>query len=223
MLFRVVRPMKRDGSRIPIFVQRIPVDVMSRAVGTRLAIPLGDGFTFVTVSTRAQSVRFSLRTTDPSQAKTRQAIAAAYLEGVWTALREDAPAKLSHRQATALAGDLYRVWADGENRARSIAIEQKPGGGWQRVSEMQSEQEDYWAAIETMWETTGASGDPADLEKPLGPLVDRLLLSKGIRRVDEDTLNENLCCRREASFPGHAPRSPIVTTSYGSICSSRTI
>jgi integrase len=187
MLFRVVRPMKRDGSRIPIFVQRIPVDVMSRAVGTRLAIPLGDGFTFVTVSTRAQSVRFSLRTTDPSQAKTRQAIAAAYLEGVWTALREDAPAKLSHRQATALAGDLYRVWADGENRARSIAIEQKPGGGWQRVSEMQSEQEDYWAAIETMWETTGASGDPADLEKPLGPLVDRLLLSKGIRRVDEDS------------------------------------
>ena len=116
MLFRVVRPMKRDGSRIPMFVQRIPTDVMSRAVGTRLAIPLGDAFTFVTVSARAQSVRFSLRTAD------------AYLEGVWTALREDAPAKLSHRQATALAGDLYRVWADGENRARSIA-DQKLGGG----------------------------------------------------------------------------------------------
>jgi integrase len=187
MLFRVVRPMKRDGSRIPIFVQRIPVDVMSRAVGTRLAIPLGDGFTFVTVSPRAQSVRFSLRTADPSQVKSRQAIAAAYLEDVWTALREDAPAKLSHRQVTALAGDLYRVWADGEDRARSIAIEQTPGGGWQRVSETQSEQEAYWAAIETMWEATGDSGDPADLEKPLGPLVDRLLLSKGIRRVDEDS------------------------------------
>lgn len=187
MLFRVVRPMKRDGSRIPMFVQRIPADLMSRAVGTRLAIPLGDGFTFVTLSSRAQSVRFSLRTTDPSQVKSRQAIAAAYLEGVWTALREDAPAKLSHRQATALAGDLYRVWADGENRARSVAIEQKPGGGWQRVSETQADEEAYWAAIEAMWERTGASGEPTHLEKPLGALVDRLLLSKGIHRVDSDT------------------------------------
>jgi len=179
--------MKRDGSRIPIFVQRIPADVMSRAVGTRLAIPLGDGFTFVTVSPRAQSVRFSLRTADPSQVKSRQAIAAAYLEGVWTALREDAPIKLSHRQATALAGELYRIWADGENRARSIAIEQKPGGGWQPASVTQTDEEAYWAAIEEMWGKVGASGDPADLEKPLGPLVDRLLLSKGISRVDSDT------------------------------------
>lgn len=187
MLFRVVRPMKRDGSRIPIFVQRIPADVMSRAVGTRLAIPLDDGFAFVTVSARAQSVRFSLRTADPSQVKSRQAIAAAYLEGVWTALREDAPIKLSHRQATALAGELYRIWADGADRARSIAIEQKPGGGWQRVSETQADQEAAWAAIVAMWERVGASGNPADLEKALGPLVDRLLLSKGIRRVDSDT------------------------------------
>lgn len=187
MLFRVVRPMKRDGSRIPIFVQRIPADVMSRAVGVRLAIPLGDSFVFVTVSTRAQSVRFSLRTADPSHVKSRQAIAAAYLEGVWAALREDAPVKLSHRQATALAGELYRVWSDGENRARSIAIEQKPGGGWQRVSETQADQEASWAAIVAMWERVGASGNPAELEKPLGPLVDRLLLSKGIRRVDSDT------------------------------------
>jgi len=76
MLYRVVRPMKRDGSRIPIFVQRIPADIKARAVGTRLAIPLGDGFALITVSARAQAVRFSLRTADPSQIKSRQAIAA---------------------------------------------------------------------------------------------------------------------------------------------------
>lgn len=168
-----------------LFVQRIPADVMSRAVGTRLAIPLDDGFAFITVSARAQSVRFSLRTADPSQVKSRQAIAAAYLEGVWTALREDFPIKLSHRQATALAGELYRIWADGENRARSLAIEQKPGGGWQRVSNTQVDEEAHWSAIVAMWEKVGESGEPSDLEKPLGPLVDRLLLSKGIRRVDD--------------------------------------
>lgn len=187
MLFRVVRPMKRDGSRIPFFVQRIPADLRSLVVGVRLAIPLGERFVFITISSRAQSVRFSLRSSDPSEVKARQANAAAYLEGVWAALRNDRPIKLSHKQATALAGELYRILAEGDVRTRSIAIERLPGGGWQRVIETQSEQEVYWAAITAMWEKVGASGDPANLEKPLGPLVDRLLLSKGIRRVDDET------------------------------------
>jgi integrase len=187
MLFRVVRSMKREGSRIPIFVQRIPADLRSSAVGMRLAIPLGDGFAFVTVSARAQSIRFSLRTDDPSEIKTRQALAAAYLHGTWKALRENVPIKLLHKQATALAGELYRIWADGESRARSITVVHTPGVGWQRDSETQAEEEAHWAAIVAMWEKAGESGDPADLEKPLGPLVDRLLLSKGIRCVDSDT------------------------------------
>jgi hypothetical protein len=46
-----------------------------------------------------------------------------------------------------------------------------PGDGWQRDSETQADQEAYWAEIEAMWQKVGASGDPADLEKPLGPLV----------------------------------------------------
>jgi integrase len=187
MLFRVVRPMKRKSSRAAYFVQRIPSDLRAKIVGHKLAIPFGDGVKFVRPSARAQSISFSLRTDDPAKVKILQANIAAYLEGVWTALREDAPIRLSHRQATALAGELYRIWADGENRARSIAIEQKPGGGWQRVHETQAEQEAHWAAIEAMWERVGASGDPSDLEKPLGPLVDRLLVSKGVRCVDNDS------------------------------------
>ena len=114
MLFRVVRPMKRKSSRAAYFVQRIPVDVKARVVGRRLAIPFGGGVKFVTPSPRAQSISFSLRTNDPAEVKILQANIAAHLETIWTALREDAPIKLSHRQATALAGELYRVWADGE-------------------------------------------------------------------------------------------------------------
>lgn len=41
MLFRLVRPMRREGSRIPYFVQRIPADVLPRAAGVQLAIPFG--------------------------------------------------------------------------------------------------------------------------------------------------------------------------------------
>lgn len=69
--------MRRDGSRFPLFVQRIPADVRRKAVCFELAIPLGDGFVFVTPTEGAQAVRFSLRTTEPSEVKTRQALAAA--------------------------------------------------------------------------------------------------------------------------------------------------
>lgn len=54
--------MRRDGSRIPSFVQRIPADVRAKAAGIELAIPLGDEFVFVTPSESAQAIRFSLRT-----------------------------------------------------------------------------------------------------------------------------------------------------------------
>lgn len=48
---------------------------------------------------------------------------------------------LTHRQATALAGDLYRVWADSESRARSVAMVHGPGVGWAPDTESQEEQE----------------------------------------------------------------------------------
>lgn len=176
--------MRRDGSRNSLFVQRIPADVREKVVGNPLAIPLGDGFVFVTPSVNAQAVRFSLRTSDPSEAKKRQALAAAFLEGVWAAFRDDVPVRLSHRQATALAGELYRVWADSEGRARSVAIEHTPGVGWRRVDETQDEQEAQWEAIVSMWEKVGQVDD---LEKHLGALVDRLLLTKGISKVESES------------------------------------
>jgi len=174
MLFRVVRPMKREGSRIPVFVQRIPADLRSKAVGRRLEIPLGDSTVSVTVTERAQSIRFSLRTADPSEAKARQAIAAAYIEGVWKALRTDASVSLSHRQATALAGELYRSWADGQ-RGRTISLEHIDGK-WQHVAETAEDGAVYWDAVEAMWDRIGTGAEPANLEKHLGPIVDRVLL-----------------------------------------------
>lgn len=179
--------MRRVGSRFPLFVQRIPADVRRKAAGLELAIPLGDSFVFVTPSDGAQAVRFSLRTAEPSEIKTRQAFAAAYLETVWEALRNDAPIHLTHRQATALAGELYRVWADSETRARSVAMVHTPGVGWAPDTESHEEQEAHWAAATEMWERVGGDGEAKKLEKALGPIVDRLLLTRGIRRVDTES------------------------------------
>src|SRR4051794_14034970 len=116
MLFRLVRPVRRSGSQNQQFVRRIPSDVRPKAVGLKLAIPIGKQTQTVVISPRTDSVRLSLRTNHPAEVKSRLAAVDAYLENVWRALREDAPVKLSHRQATALAGELYRAWADGENR-----------------------------------------------------------------------------------------------------------
>jgi hypothetical protein len=89
MLFRLVRPVKRFGSSMSYYQQRIPADVRARAIGRKLAIPIGDQIHRFVVTAQAPSVRFSLRTRDPTETKIRQAKAAAYMEGVWRALRED--------------------------------------------------------------------------------------------------------------------------------------
>jgi integrase len=186
MLFRLVRAVKRTGSRHRQFVRRIPSDVRSKVVGLKLAIPVGEQTQVVILSVRAQSVRLSLRTDDPAEVKIRLAAVDAYLENVWRALREDAPVSLTHRQATALAGELYRAWANGEGRERAMAIVHTPGVGWQREYNTHVSDTE-WEAVLGNWEKIGATGERSDLEKPLGPIVDRLLLAKGIRRVDEAT------------------------------------
>ncbi len=200
MLFRLVRPVKRTGSRNPYFVRRIPSDVKREAVGLKLSIPVGDQTQVFAVRARTQAVRLSLRTDDSAEVKIRLAAVDAYLENVWRALRDDKPVNLTHRQATALARELYDAWVNGEGREHKAAIEYDPEfispddhiyrngkpTAWRRVSGTHVTP-DEWEAVLSHWERIGATGEAGDLEKPLGAIVDRLLLAKGIRRVDEAT------------------------------------
>jgi integrase len=196
MLFRLVRPVRRSGSRNRYFVRRIPADVRSRAAGLTLSVPVGDRFQSVRISPKAQSIRISLRTDDPTEVKLRQAKVDAYLENVWRALRAPAPVSLSHRDATALAGELYRAWAESEGRERTIGIEHIPGVGWQRLQRAEVDPEE-WAGV--LKRLDNFDDDPVrfgplentdDLtrwEKSFGGVIDRLLLAKGISSVDSGT------------------------------------
>jgi integrase len=187
MLFRLVRPMRRAGSSIPQFKKRIPKDVCERAKGRRLDIPLGAATVQLTISPHADTVRFSLQTHDPAEAKKRNAVAAVYLETVWQALRETKPVALTQRQAVALAGELYRAWAEGEQRGEStIAILHTPNG-WVRDNVTPAENAALFKAAGALLEAIASEVSPARLERTLGPLVNRLLLAKGIASVDAET------------------------------------
>lgn len=199
MLFRLVRPMKREGSRNQYYVRRIPADVRRKAIGSTLNVPLGDKAVSITIKASMQAVKFSLRTHDPVEVKARNAAADAYLEKVWQALRQDAPIKLTNEQATALAGRLYRAWARSERRERTVAVEQGADGRMRVVEHDPLDDEALFEAALMRLVRPAALGkvfdldhlplpderpEPSDLERHLGPLVDHLLLAEGIRRVD---------------------------------------
>jgi hypothetical protein len=194
MLFRLVRSVKRTGSRHRYFVRRIPADVRALAVGKRLIIPLGEATQSVVISARSQSIRLSLRTDDPSEVKLRLAAVDAYLENVWKSLRSDVPVALTGEQSAALAGEFYRAWAN-ESRSRSLAIERIapddpspdriPNTQFKRVyDDTQAERVAVWEAVVEKVEAAIAADDPSKLEEPLGAIADQLLMKHGIGKID---------------------------------------
>lgn len=129
MLVRIVRPMQRPESSMQYFRQRIPLDVLDRARGMVLTVPIGDSTATKTITLKAKEIRISLRTSDPSLAKERQAIAAAHLERIWQSLRHG-PTKLNHKQVISLSGEIYHDF--------TRALDQDPGepGVWQNIQSM---------------------------------------------------------------------------------------
>lgn len=107
MRIRMASPMLRKGSTVLQFRQRIPRDVLDRARGCALAIPVGDEVLHTIVGPAAQEVTGSLRTRDPHEAKARKSVVLAYLNDIWRSLREG-PKRLTQKQIVALAGEAYR-------------------------------------------------------------------------------------------------------------------
>ncbi|MDQ0392249.1 DUF6538 domain-containing protein [Labrys monachus] len=207
MLYRVVRPVRRSGSRVPYFIQRIPADLKARVVGLKLAIPLAGTIVPLTITEKTPFIRLSLRTTNPSEAKVRQAEIAAYLEAIWRSLRENAPVSLTLKQATALSHDLYLSWAAGEDNERTVSGTIGFDGKWTLDTPPTLEEtRAAWVAVVERWEALGASTEPADLEPHVGPLVSRRLLARGIPSVTPETRAILLRVFWEALRDGFASR-----------------
>lgn len=160
MLLRMPSPIIRDGSTFKTFRQRVPADLLGKALGMVLRVPVGDVTATVRIG-RTGQVKLSLRTRDPREAKARQAKVLAYLDETRRSLR-DGPQSLSHKQIIALAGDFRR---------RAIAkFEDEPGpvGIWVRFLELS----EGW--------------DEAARARQFAPLVEEHL-ARHARNVDQHT------------------------------------
>jgi hypothetical protein len=185
MLYRLVSPVKRKTSSKVQFVQRIPADVRDRAAGLKLAVRIGAETVPITITSKTAAVRVSLRTSDPSLAKVRQAEVAGFFETLWQTLRSDAPVTLSHRDATALAGELYRAWADERPSPRTYtSVTLGHDGKWRLDDDSELVDPEAWGSAVDHLQSVAATDDSARAETAVGPLIDRLLLSTGIRQID---------------------------------------
>ncbi len=183
MAFRLVASVKRSGSTQAYFQQRIPKAVRARAVGLKLAIPIGPDAIPLRITETMETVRVSLRTSDPSTAKVRLAEVAAYLETVWTSLRSAKPIALTHRQCVALSKELFEAWTT-ETGGRTIAIELQPDRSWAVVEDNFIPPEGWQSLLEHL--DNAADGDePSELERLVGPLIDAVLRRNGLGAVDE--------------------------------------
>ncbi|MDR6755192.1 integrase [Mycoplana sp. BE70] len=181
--------MPRQGSSIPQFVKRIPADIKPQLIGKELVIPLGEtaGTASCRITASSQSIRFSLRASTPSDAKKRQAAALEYVEEVFAALREERPASLTRSQVAALAGELYHSWAKEADDSRTIAFIEQDG---RMVRTYRVDDDELSLGLEAAAryvETHGDSDLEADLERLVGSLADKLIVRKGIMRVDDKT------------------------------------
>lgn len=159
MLVQMARPMRRKGSSFHQFRKRIPQDVLDKARGTVLALPIGDEVIHSTIGQKAVEITASLRTRDPREAKERQSALLSYLDRHWQSLR-NGPTPLTHKQTVALAGEAYRALVG--------AFEDDPGDV------------DVWAAAVRKNAAVLAQEQEA-IEKWFGPTVDELLASHGLQ------------------------------------------
>lgn len=191
MLFRLAAPVQRKGSRFHQFVKRVPADLVERLAGKKLYVPLGDETAAVTIPQHG-TVRFSLRTNQPSEVRLRQAAALGYLETVFEAARAEEPIPLSRQQCVALSKQIYDAWsADPEVGRRTVAIEIDTETREQSVTTLSDDEEgELLRAVAVMLDDERQEGSEEAikrLEVRFKGLVDRALAEKGIVETDADS------------------------------------
>lgn len=193
---------RRHNSDVFYCYRRLPSDLVGKASGHTilLSFPALRAVPARTVHARLgkSHVKFSYFTTDAHVAEQRQAMAFAYLQGVYEELRRG-PQTLSQKQVAALSGDVYRLVVE--------RFDDNPGtpdrwAAFKALSRAAREgriasppaitpdvPDDSKAAASLIGATTSAAVNaltpnptaaPSALEKRYGVLVDWVLAEKGV-------------------------------------------
>ena len=109
MALMMSRPWKHPQTGAYYLRSRTPKDLLQKARGRKIALPVNGRATTVTVG---DYVKASLGTKDPAEARERHRIASAALDEVWRGFRSG-PRVLSQKEAEGLAGAFYRAFAEG--------------------------------------------------------------------------------------------------------------
>ncbi|MDR3498111.1 MAG: tyrosine-type recombinase/integrase [Parvibaculum sp.] len=177
MVLMVARPHRDTKSGVYYLRERVPADLLASARGTFVTLPVGQTFTRARVG---DVVKVSLRTKDNGDAKRLFAVAHAALEMHWEALRQG-PRKLNHKEAVALAGEVYRAF--------TASIEHDPRGPeiWAKVlrdNEAARQGNTGPAALVIGSDERVARA----MELRFGPITDAMLSTKGLHVDSESRL-----------------------------------
>jgi integrase len=176
MVLHMTRPTRRPDSSILQFRKRVPADIQKAAYGRTAVVsfPVGStGEPAVTVNaTLRGQAKFSLHTRDPATAKERTGIATAQLERLYSAIR-NGPRPLTHKEVVALAGLIYRGFAEGG--------EDNPGSAetWERVIRANEAATDGTYGVAALMIGDDARYRAA-MEERFGRFADGLLSSQGV-------------------------------------------
>jgi integrase len=169
MVLKMASPWRDPQSGIFYLKIRVPSDLLPAAKGRTIFLPIGAESVQAKIG---EVVKVSLRTREPTVAKSWFTTALSALNDYWQAVRKG-PQALSHRDAVALSGEIYRAFTS--------ALEDDPGTyeRWANVLEMndQARAGDYGRGALMIGQ---AAKIKRSMEERFGPLTDALLRGKGL-------------------------------------------
>jgi integrase len=217
MALAMSRPIKDPSSGIYRMKPRVPADLAGKAKGKSITLPVGGAWSTVRVG---EFVEMSLKTRDPNEAKIRHAAADAALRQYWEALRAGSVA-LSHKQATAIAGQVYReTIARNQNDTTNAALHEAQafrermnmakGSKAQQTAVLRSVIDQHGLGVAALLMTKdhfeasvpNVSWD-ALLENTFGKSADAVLTREGLV-IDNDSRRLLLKCVRDAAIQANA-------------------
>lgn len=171
----MARPQRDPRSGIYHLKQRTPADLLGKLKGTTVTLPVGDRFAAVRIGAEVET---SLRTRDPQEAKERHAVADAALKRHWAAHR-NGPARLTHKQAVALAGTLYQGF--------TAAFEDDPAGvDWTKVQRADLRASQGLFGMSALRIGDDATRRAGSHDERFGNLADALIAREGLV-IDADS------------------------------------